>query len=137
MFFSIIPLLKTNRLLEDCDVSGPSRRVTVASTLPVTLEDPAAPWKGPPPGPEPQGFAGGAGGFGSGPPAGFQGPQQFQTGPPAGAGSPASAGGPSYQGGNGPPPGASTPQYTASPAPSGSSTPGPPGQPQNSGQYLS
>ncbi|XP_050312665.1 LIM domain-binding protein 2 isoform X7 [Anthonomus grandis grandis] len=114
----------------------PSRRVTVASTLPVTLEDPAVPWKGPPPGPEPQGFAGGAGAFGSGPPSGFQGPPQpFQAGPPAGAGSPAAASAPPYQGGGGPPPGASTPQYTASPAPSGSSTPGPPGQPQNAGGF--
>ncbi|XP_048516847.1 LIM domain-binding protein 2 isoform X2 [Dendroctonus ponderosae] len=116
-------------------MNGQRRRGPVARNLPAILEDPTAPWKGPPPGPEPQGFAGGAGAFGSGPPAGFQGPQSFQAGPPAGSGSPASSNAPPYQGG-GPPPGASTPQYNASPAPSGSSTPGPPGQPQNSGGFA-
>ncbi|XP_069687112.1 LIM domain-binding protein 2 isoform X3 [Periplaneta americana] len=95
-------------------------------TLPATLEDPAATWKGPPPGSEPQNFAPNSGQNFSGPPAGFQGPSPFQ-GPPAGAGSPAGA--PPY---SGPPPGSGTPQYTASPAPSGSSTPGP-GPPQSVG----
>ncbi|XP_021939192.1 LIM domain-binding protein 2 isoform X3 [Zootermopsis nevadensis] len=94
-------------------------------TLPATLEDPAATWKGPPQGSEPQNFAPNSGQNFSGPPAGFQGPS-FQ-GPPAGAGSPAGA--PPY---SGPPPGSGTPQYTASPAPSGSSTPGP-GPPQSVG----
>ncbi|CAH1104763.1 unnamed protein product [Psylliodes chrysocephalus] len=105
----------------------PSRRVAPPITLPVTLEDPATNWKGPPPGSEPQNFSQGTGNSFSGPPAGFQGPSPFQ-GPPAGAGSPAGA--PPYQGG--PPPGSNTPQYTASPAPSGSSTPGP-GPPPNAG----
>ncbi|XP_056648636.1 LIM domain-binding protein 2 isoform X2 [Diorhabda carinulata] len=105
----------------------PSRRVAPSITLPVTLEDPATNWKGPPPGSEPQSFAQGPANSFSGPPAGFQGPSPFQ-GPPAGAGSPAGA--PPYQGG--PPPGSTTPQYTASPAPSGSSTPGP-GPPPNAG----
>ncbi|KAK7870367.1 hypothetical protein R5R35_000538 [Gryllus longicercus] len=95
-------------------------------TLPATLEDPAATWKGPPPGSEPQNFAPNSGQNFSGPAAGFQGPSPFQ-GPPAGAGSPAGA--PPY---SGPPPGSGTPQYTASPAPSGSSTPGP-GPPQSVG----
>ncbi|XP_023710229.1 LIM domain-binding protein 2 isoform X2 [Cryptotermes secundus] len=95
-------------------------------TLPATLEDPAATWKGPPPGSEPQNFAPNSGQNFSGPPAGFQGPSPF-PGPPAGAGSPAGA--PPY---SGPPPGSATPQYTASPAPSGSSTPGP-GPPQSVG----
>ncbi|XP_063222362.1 LIM domain-binding protein 2 isoform X4 [Bacillus rossius redtenbacheri] len=95
-------------------------------TLPATLEDPAATWKGPPPGSEPQNFAPNSGQNFSGPPASFQGPSPFQ-GPPAGAGSPAGA--PPY---SGPPPGSGTPQYTASPAPSGSSTPGP-GPPQSVG----
>ncbi|GJQ82039.1 hypothetical protein Trydic_g6915 [Trypoxylus dichotomus] len=102
---------------------GLNRRVAPPITLPVTLEDPATTWKGPPPGSEPQNFTpNSANSFPTA--AGFQGPSPFQ-GPPAGAGSPAGA--PSYQG---PPPGSSTPQYTASPAPSGSSTPGPPGPPQ-------
>ncbi|XP_023029775.1 LIM domain-binding protein 2 Chi isoform X2 [Leptinotarsa decemlineata] len=105
----------------------PSRRVAPPITLPVTLEDPATNWKGPPPGSEPQNFSQNSGNSFSGPPAGFQGPSPFQ-GPPAGAGSPAGA--PPYQGG--PPPGSTTPQYTASPAPSGSSTPGP-GPPPNAG----
>ncbi|XP_047001550.1 LIM domain-binding protein 2 isoform X5 [Schistocerca americana] len=96
-------------------------------TLPATLEDPAATWKGPPPGSEPQNFSQNSNQNFSGPPAGFQGPSPFQ-GPPAGAGSPAGA--PPYSGG--PPPGSGTPQYTASPAPSGSSTPGP-GPPQSAG----
>ncbi|XP_008190347.1 LIM domain-binding protein 2 isoform X2 [Tribolium castaneum] len=107
-----------------------SRRVAPPITLPVTLEDPATTWKGPPPGSEPQNFATNAANSFSGPPAGFQGPSPFQ-GPPAGAGSPAGA--PPYQGG--PPPGSSTPQYTASPAPSGSSTPGP-GPPQSVGNAF-
>ncbi|XP_045460510.1 LIM domain-binding protein 2 isoform X2 [Harmonia axyridis] len=104
-----------------------SRRVTPSITLPVTLEDPATSWKGPPPGSEPQNFAPNQNNSFSGPPAGYQGPSPFQ-GPPAGAGSPAGA--PPYQGG--PPPGSTTPQYNASPAPSGSSTPGP-GPPQSVG----
>ncbi|KAJ3627126.1 hypothetical protein MTP99_014529 [Tenebrio molitor] len=107
-----------------------SRRVAPPITLPVTLEDPATTWKGPPPGSEPQNFATNAANSFSGPPAGFQGPSPFQ-GPPAGAGSPAGA--PPYQGG--PPPGSTTPQYTASPAPSGSSTPGP-GPPQSVGNAF-
>ncbi|XP_018901505.1 LIM domain-binding protein 2 isoform X2 [Bemisia tabaci] len=86
-------------------------------TLPATLEDPAASWKGPPP--ESQGFTPNSGQNFSGPPSGYQGPSPF-PGQQTGAGSP--AGGPNYQG---PPTGSTTPQYTASPAPSGSSTPGP------------
>ncbi|XP_075221921.1 LIM domain-binding protein 2-like isoform X2 [Lycorma delicatula] len=101
-----------------------SRRVAPPITLPATLEDPAATWKGPPPEPA---FAPTSGQNFSGPPAGYQGPTPFQ-GPPTGAGSPAGA--PPYSGG--PPPGSTTPQYTASPAPSGSSTPGP-GPPQPAG----
>ncbi|XP_044735571.1 LIM domain-binding protein 2 isoform X2 [Chrysoperla carnea] len=105
-----------------------SRRVAPPITLPATLEDPAASWKGPPPGSEPQNFAASAANSFSGPAAGFQGPSPFQ-GPTAGAGSPAGA--PPYQGG--PPPGSNTPQYNASPAPSGSSTPGPGPGPQSVG----
>ncbi|XP_017779085.1 PREDICTED: LIM domain-binding protein 2 isoform X2 [Nicrophorus vespilloides] len=110
-----------------------SRRVAPPITLPVTLEDPATTWKGPPPGSEPQNFAPNSNSF-SGPPAGFQGPSPFQQGPPAGAGSPAGAGPQQQQQyqQQGPPPGSTTPQYTASPAPSGSSTPGP-GPPQSVG----
>ncbi|XP_018333432.1 LIM domain-binding protein 2 [Agrilus planipennis] len=101
-----------------------SRRVAPPITLPVTLEDPAATWKGPPAGSDSQPFVPTSANSFSGPPAGFQGQSPFQ-GPPAGAGSPAGA--PQYQqGGPPPPPGSTTPQYTASPAPSGSSTPGPP-----------
>ncbi|XP_065169651.1 LIM domain-binding protein 2 isoform X3 [Atheta coriaria] len=107
-----------------------SRRVAPPITLPVTLEDPATNWKGPPPGSEGQNFGGPNANSFSGPggAGGFQGPSPFQ-GPPGGAGSPAGA--PSY--GGGPPPGSTTPQYTASPAPSGSSTPGPGPGPQSVG----
>lgn len=93
-------------------------------SLPSTLEDPTANWKGTPgPGPEPQQQNNGQGNFNANN-SNFGGPVFSATG----QGSPAPGSGPNYQG----PPGSNTPQYTASPAPSGSSTPGP-GPPQHVG----
>ncbi|XP_037041598.1 LIM domain-binding protein 2 isoform X2 [Bradysia coprophila] len=95
-------------------------------SLPSTLEDPGAGWKGGPPGPDNQGNL--PGGFTPSGPNSFGGPVAVSF-PNAGQGSPAGSGQPvnQYQG---PPTGSNTPQYTASPAPSGSSTPGP-GPPPN------
>ncbi|XP_063696877.1 LIM domain-binding protein 2 isoform X2 [Culicoides brevitarsis] len=95
---------------------GISRRgVNTGPSL--TLEDPAANWKGTPTGgPESQNN-GNVNNFGNNANPNFSGP----VFPPAGTGSPAPTGAPNYQ----PAPGSNTPQYTASPAPSGSSTPGP------------
>lgn len=105
-------------------VSGVGRRGVPPGgplSLPSTLEDPGAGWKGGPPGPDNQGqfTPSGPNSFGA-PVAVF---------PNAGQGSPASSSGQPVQY-QGPPPGSNTPQYTASPAPSGSSTPGP-GPPAN------
>ncbi|CAD7088290.1 unnamed protein product [Hermetia illucens] len=111
-------------------------------SLPSTLEDTTAGWKGGPTGgPDNQSVGGGGGsGPGNGPGGGGgnggftpSGPGSFGNSVPvfqqAGQGSPASGNqSVGYQGG--PTPGSNTPQYTASPAPSGSSTPGP-GPPQN------
>ncbi|XP_055696162.1 LIM domain-binding protein 2 isoform X2 [Lutzomyia longipalpis] len=126
---------------------GLTRRGVAAGpplSLPSTLEDSGATWKGAPPGPETQ-TSGSGGGFTPSGPNSFTGPGSVF--PSAGQGSPASGGGGGGAGGSGgagggggggqtvggyqgPPPGSNTPQYTASPAPSGSSTPGP-GPPQN------
>lgn len=94
-------------------------------SLPSTLEDPGAGWKGGPPvGPDNQGNL--PGNFTPSGPNSFGG--SVSVFPNAGQGSPAgNSQSVQYQG---PPAGSNTPQYTASPAPSGSSTPGP-GPPPN------